>query len=404
MKLQDDFPDHDRRDWRALADKGLRGADFETLISRTENGLQRGPLFDAAQRPQTHAALTGPDSPLLAGRPWHVCAPVTDPDLHFANMQLLDDLKGGASAIRIGSLPITRRADLRRLLEGVLLDLVPIVFAPGSSAAIHAAGLDELYGTAVTLGLDPLGDKPDIPAGWRAFTIDAAATFEAGGSDGTELAVFAATLAETFRRHGSGAQPHMSALFALGTDAHMGIVKIRAARRLHAAVAGAFGIDDPALPIHAVTSQRMMQSEDGWTNMLRTTSAGFGAVIGGADYVTIRPFTDTPDHRRLGNATPFGYRIARNQQLLMMEESHLGQVRDAAYGSYFHERMTEDLAQSAWSTFQIIEAAGGIEPYRQRGDLESAVAADRQARADRAEPVLGVTLHASDNAPVPEVR
>jgi methylmalonyl-CoA mutase len=400
--LLNDFPNHTREDWLALAEKGLRGAAFETLQSQTEDGLARGPLFDETNRPQDHKAVPRNGAPLLTGRPWHICAPVMDPDGAFANEQLLADLKGGASAALIMGGTFERKADLKRLLEGVFLDHVPVVLAPKSDAAQFAAELDALHNTPVTLGLDPLGELPTIPDGWRAFTANAAAIHDAGGTDALELAGFAATTAEAFRKHGPKAHHHMSALLAVGPDAHLNIVKIRAARRLYASIAGAFGIDTPTLPIHVITSQRMMQSTDAWTNMLRTMSAGFGAVTGGADYITTRPFTDTRD--RLGDATPFGYRAARNQQLLMMEESRLGQVQDAAYGSYFHERLTEDLAQAAWSKFQQIEAGGGIEPYLTSGAFKADCEAGAAARGDRNEPVLGVTLHPSNDVPTPEVR
>ena len=403
LELADDFPDYTRADWRALAEKGLRVADFDTLVSETESGLRRGPLFDAALRPETAVPLGSDPAPLLEGRPWHVCAPVTDPDFAYANAQLLEDLEGGASAVRIGDLPISRRADLKRLLEGVYLTLVPVVFAPGSPAARYALGTEELYGTPVTLGLDPLGEMPSCPDTWRAFTVDAAAVHEAGGDDRLELAVMAAIVAESVRRHGPDAASHFSLQLACGTDAHLNIVKLRAARRLHAGVAEGFEVDGN-VPVHAVSSLRMMQGQDAWTNLLRTMSAGFGAVAGGADYIMLHPFTDTPAERRLGEPTAFGHRLARNQQLLMMEESRLGQVGDPAHGSYFHERLTEELAQSAWSLFQNIEAIGGIETWRETGGYASALDAATAARAERAEPILGVTLHPSDDVPAPEVR
>lgn len=402
--LKTDFPTHEREDWRVLAEKGLRGASFDTLISTTEDGLARGPLFDAASRPSEHAPLARTDAPKLHGRTWHVCAPVTDSDLGFANTQLLADLSGGASAVRIASTGISRRADLKRVLEGVHLDLVPVIFAPGCNAAEFALSLDDLTDTYVTLGLDPLSERPDCPAHWRPFTANPAAIHEAGGTDALELAGFAATMAEAFRRHGADVNEQLSALFAVGPDAHLGIIKLRAARRIFATIAGAFGIDAPCLPIHAITSHRMMQSQDAWSNMLRTTSAGFGASAGGADYVTIRPFTDTPTDRRLGDATPFGYRVARNQQLLMMEESHIGQVRDVAYGSYFHERLTDDLAQAAWDRFQRIETDGGIEAYLASGALKADCDAAQAERAESNAPILGVTLHPSDDVPAPKVR
>ncbi|MEM7729976.1 MAG: hypothetical protein AAF311_12000, partial [Pseudomonadota bacterium] len=114
IRLQTNFPHHDREDWRALAEKGLRSAAFDTLESETEDGLRRGPLFDACDRPETSASLTRSDDPSRDGRPWHICAPVELDDLDTANGQLLEDLKGGASAVRIGNVPVSRRADLRR--------------------------------------------------------------------------------------------------------------------------------------------------------------------------------------------------------------------------------------------------------------------------------------------------
>ncbi|MGJ8560956.1 MAG: methylmalonyl-CoA mutase family protein [Litorimonas sp.] len=402
--LQSDFPNHSRKDWRNLAEKGLRDADFATLSSETEDGITRGPLFDADTRPDDHARHPRGDAPLLSGRPWHICAPVMDRDAAFANAQLLADLKGGASAVRLMGQALNRKADLKRCLEGVLVGLVPVIFEPGNSAATFASSLDDLTNTPVTLGLDPLGDRPDVPDTWRAFTANAAAIHETGGTDALELAGFAATTAAAFKRHGPAVHDHMSALFAVGTDAHLNIVKLRAARRLYASIAEAYGIETASIPIHAITSLRMMQSQDAWTNMLRTMSAGFGAVTGGADYITVRPFTETSAEHRRGNPTPFGYRIARNQQLLMMEESHIGQVRDVAYGSYFHERLTEDLAQLAWAKFQSIEADGGIETYLSSGAFKTDCEAAKLDREARDAPVLGVTLHPSVDAPKPEVR
>jgi methylmalonyl-CoA mutase len=401
---QNDFADVSRQDWERLAEKGLKGAEFVSLISHTEDGLVRGPLFDRADRPDHIVPHTRSDAPLLDGRPWHICATVSDPEPEFANAQLLDDLKGGASAVRFGSVKTDRRADVRRLLEGVLLDLVPVIFAPNSPAAAFAADMEELQTCSVTLGLDPCGPRPDVPSHWRAFMIDAADIHEKGGADTLELAIFAATLAEGLRRHGADAHSQISAQFAVGPDAHLNIVKLRAARRIYAAVTEAFGIKGAMLPLHAVTSHRMMQSVDAWTNLLRTSSAGFGAIVGGADYLCLRPFTDTPTERRLGHATPFGHRIARNQQLLMMEESYLGHVRDAAYGSYFHEKLTDTLAQAAWSQFQSIEVAGGLVDFEKSGALQDCIETDISNRAKRDEPILGVTLHPSDDVPTPEVR
>ena len=389
------FPAVTEADWRAACERFLKGKPFETLVRETEDGIARGPLFSRDDRPEGVAPLPRADMPLLEGRPWHVLAPVRDPDLAVANVHLLDDLRGGASAVRIcageGEVPITRRADLRRLLEGVYTDLVPISFSPNGRSvelAEYALAMDELGSASVRPGLDPLEhERPDMPEGWKPFTLSPRRVHERGGTPAQELADLAATLAETLRRHGPEAARDTIVELSGDQDMHAAIAKLRAARRVIATVLDAFGAEARTLEIHSIGSRRMMQAADPWTNLLRVMGAGVGAVVGGADAVMTRPFTDG-----FGRATPFAHRIARNMQLLMMEESHLGLVRDAAHGSYWHETVTDRLAQEAWALFQKIERAGGI--------------AEREWEIAEREPgpVVGVTLHpVPDDVPMPEV-
>ena len=404
------FPDHDRDDWRVAAERFLKGKPFETLVRETDDGIARGPLFTRADLPRLFAALPRADVPLRDERPWHILAPVRDPDVEFANTQLLEDLRGGASAVRIcageGEVPIARRADLRRLLEGVFTDLVPISFSPNDTSqklAKLAIEMEDFHTAHVRLGLDPARveaiDLDALPATWRAFTLSPRHMHEHGATEAQELAAMAAATAAAMRRFGAEtAHRHLIVELASDQDAHLGIAKLRAARRIYARIAESFGLSDTAVEIHAIGSKRMMQAADPWTNLLRVMNAGFGAVVGGADFVLTRPFTDG-----FGRATPFAHRIARNMQLLMMEESYLGQVNDAAFGSYWHEHMTDALAREAWAKFQAIEAMGGWAEYRASGALQSDLERVRSERAER--PIVGVTLHPMpDNVPMPEVR
>lgn len=390
---------------------GLRGADFENLIKTTEDGIARGPLMTADDLPPHLAALGRTDLPLLEGRAWHIAAPVRDPDLAHANRQLLEDLKGGASSVRLeAGLNLKDRNDLKRVLEGVYTDLVPLQFAPQSDTAARlemALSIKALTSAYVQMGLDPLKDAealdkalPAAPEGWALMAITPIAIHEAGGTDVQELSDMAASLADAMRRHGAETVcQHLILELAADRDAHLTIAKFRAARRIVLRIAESFGVDGSTIPLQAVTSRRMMQTTDAWTNLLRIMSAGFGAIVGGADMITTRPFTDS-----LGQATPFAHRIARNMQLLMMEESHLGQVSDAAHGSYWHEHMTKELAQSAWRGFQEIERMGGMEAYRESGERQSQIDRAKATRAETNEPVLGVTLHPADGVKAPEVR
>ena len=122
--------------------------------------------------------------------------------------------------------------------------------------------------------------------------------------------------------------------------------------------------DAGAARVHAVTSMPMMAQRDPWVNMLRTTVAAFGAGVGGADTVLVQPFDAAIPGGLPGTAAGFARRIARNTQLLLLEESHLGRVLDPAAGSWFVEDLTEQLAEQAWEHFQQIEAHGGFADAR----------------------------------------
>ena len=396
LSLTHDFPATSEADWQALVEKGLRGAAFESLTRTTDDGLERGPLSTAAERPGDIAPLPRAGAPLLEGRPWHITAPVRDPEIIHANKQILEGLEGGASALRItlGELgvPIKNTNEMNRLLDKVYTDLIPIVVAPNND--IGNATLFKGYESAnICLGLGPKTEgleelAKSAPDTWRLITINAVRVHDTGGTEAQELAYFAASAVHAFRSLDKNAAKHMGVELTTNQDGHLSIAKLRAARRIYARIAESFGVNEAPLSIHSVTSKRMMQSTDPWTNMLRVMSAGFGAVIGGADFITTRPFTDA-----MGHATGFGHRIARNMQLMMMEESHIGQVKDAAYGSYFHERMTDSLAKAAWREFQQIERDGGIDNI---APLKARIKAAAAAREEKGEPILGVTLHPLD--------
>ena len=399
------FPDVSYSQWLESAEHFLKGKSFATLVRHTESGIARGPLFTERDLPAALARFGRIDVPNLDGRPWHILAPVRGPDIAHANDQALADLEGGASALYIepADLSIERRADIDRLLEGVFTDLAPIVVAPGSrnrDIAELLVGMEGLSSAHVCLGLDPaeIDDLSAYPDNWRALTIAPSRLHELGAGPVLELAVLAAQAADAFREFGHQTPDHLVIEIAADQDAHLGIAKFRTARRLTSRIAEAFGASGKAIPIHAISSLRMMQAQDPWTDLLRVCNATFGAVVGGADFILARPFTDA-----LGAATPFAHRLARNTQLLMMEESHLGHAQDAAFGSYWHESVGERLAVAAWLLFQEIEAVGGLATFLTSGELERRLKADREARSG--EPVLGVTLHPRpDDVPLPEVR
>ena len=165
--------------------------------------------------------------------------------------------------------------------------------------------------------------------------------------------------------------------FRLSADADefLTIAKFRALRLLWARIETACGLAPAPAFISAETAWRTMAQRDPWTNMLRGSIAAFAAGVGGADAITVLPFTAA-----LGLPDPFARRIARNIQLLLLEESNIWRVGDPAAGSGGIEDLTQKLAQAAWALFQNIEKAGGAPAALEAGLIQGKVAAVRAER------------------------
>ena len=169
---------------------------------------------------------------------------------------------------------------------------------------------------------------------------------------------------------------------AADADQFLTIAKFRALRKLWARVEQACGLAPAPAFVSAETAWRMMTRRDPYVNMLRTTIAAFSAGLGGADAITVLPFTAA-----LGLPDRFARRIARNTQLMLLEESNLAKVADPAAGSGGIEDLTEQLCRAAWALFQEIEKAGGAAAALEAGpDPEQGRGDARRAREGRRAP------------------
>jgi len=199
--------------------------------------------------------------------------------------------------------------------------------------------------------------------------------------------------------------------FRLAADADqlLTIAKFRAIRKLWARIEQACGLTPASTYVSAETAWRMMTRRDPFVNMLRTTVAVFAAGIGGADAITVLPFTAT-----IGLPDSFARRVARNTQLVLLEESNLAKVSDPTAGSGAIEDLTQQLCGAAWSLFQEIEKAGGAPAALKKGLIQEKVAATRAEReknvARRKDALTGTSefpdiheaaVHLEDVAPHP---
>lgn len=403
------------------------------LDETTYDGLTVAPLYTRRDElpeqplPGTFPFVRGRDATRDVHRGWFVSAQFAQRDAAAANREILAALDNGISAIWLGvgerGVPV---AELPSALNGLLFELAPLTLDAGGDVAAAAdqvfAVLDGYAASAredvrVALGAAPLtsrfADLPDTglaeavalagraagrPETVRAITVDGTVFHDAGASDAQELgAAVAAGLAYlralTESVDIADALQQLEFRFAATDDQFATIAKLRAARQLWARVAQVCGAPDfGGAPQHAVTSAAMMSRRDPWVNMLRTTLAAFGAGIGGADTVTVLPFDSALPPGELGVSKSFADRMARNTQLLLLEESHLGHVLDPGAGSWYVEDLTAALAAKAWEFLQEIEAAGGYLAALESGLLAARVAATKDARdADVAHRKTAVT-------------
>ena len=415
--LAADFAPATYEDWRKLVDGVLKGAPFEKLVSKTYDGLTIEPIYRRAR-----------DGAPIAGRaaavPWQIMQRIDHPDPAAANALAIHELENGARGLEIefaggpgtrgfGLIDATPET-LKRLFDGIFVDagisiaLHPVV-GRGNAGETFAALIEQrrVDPSKVDLrfnyqALSTMAVRGRAPAAWsemakpfagvvgglmkRGFRgpfvlADGRAVHDAGGSEVQELA-FALSLAVAYLRMledgGIGLDAARTAIsFRLAADADqfLTMAKFRALRLLWARIEAACGLAPKPTFVAAETAWRMLTQRDPYVNILRATMATFAAGLAGADAITVLPHS-----LALGLPDAFARRVARNTQLVLLEESNLAKVSDPAAGSGGIESLTQALCEAAWAGFQDIEKAGGVFAALEQNLIQRQVAAIRAKR------------------------
>ena len=427
LSLARDFPPADEVAWKALVDEALKGAPFATLRSKTYDGIGIEPLY---KRAQDASRIQGRP----AGLPWAVMQRIDLAEPKAANAQILDDLMNGASGETlvfqgaIGdygyALPATGAA-ISAALDNIYLDAGVAIDLDLSMQSKDAAGLLATLVKArglgpkdctIRFGFGPLGGialNGQSPLPWKdiapifaglvsdlagqgfagPFAVaDGRVIHAAGGSEAQELAFALATAVAYLRAlEQSGVALDEARRFiyfrlAADQDQFLTIAKFRAIRKLWARIEQCCGLKSLPVFVSGETAWRMMTKRDPHGNIVRGTIAALGAAVGGADAVTVLPFSAA-----LGVPDAFARRIARNTQTILIEEANIHRVADPAAGSGAIEALTDALCQTAWWFFQKIETAGGAAKALQTGLIQRVVArvrAEREANVARRKDTL----------------
>ncbi|MDJ0762011.1 MAG: methylmalonyl-CoA mutase family protein [Myxococcota bacterium] len=414
-------------------------------------------------RPGTMPYVRGASQDRDPDHPWRICQDAIGATPKEIRATLAHDVHWGQTAIRLvfdwavqrrvdpdaapkdsarEGVSIASLAELQTALGSVDLTTYPIYLDAGAAfmaagalffAHLRASGVP-FTSVAGCIESDPLGvlsrrgqlpvslaQAYDEMAGLTCFAIDNAPDLktiavrghpysDAGGSAVQELAAVIATAAEYLRemtRRGLNIDDLSQKIhfaFSIGGDFFMEVAKLRAARMLFTTLISAFGGSTEAqqLTIYARTSAWTKTRCDPHVNMLRSTAETFSAAVGGADVICTGPFDEL-----IQAPTEFSRRIARNVQIILQEESHVGHVVDPAGGSYYVEHQTDAIAAQAWTLFQEIEGEGGMRAALANGFVQRAIAATATARAQaiesRASAIVGTNIYPDTNAPLVEV-
>ena len=436
--LFDQFPPVSTEEWKAKVEADLKGAPFDKkLVWRTNEGFNVQPMY----RAEDIASLNTTDSlpgeyPFVRGtrveNDWLTRQEIVAETAKEANEKALDVLNKGVTSLGFKVKEATAE-ELQTLLAGIEVGAVELNFSTCMKkapefAAVLVAYLKEngkeaefrgsidfnplkkalkhgvaFNGNAVETAKQILETVKEVPA-LKVLSVNSVMLSNAGSYIFQELGYAMAWGAEWLTQltdAGVDAAEVASRIkFNMGvsSDYFMELAKFRAARMLWAQIVKQYGVADDAckMTVHAITSSYNQTIFDAHVNLLRSQTETMSAALAGVDSITTVPFDNayqTPDD--------FSERIARNQQFLLKEESHLDKVVDPAGGSYYVETLTVSIAAEAWKLFLAVEENGGFFAMVGNGEIQKAIRETSEKRhtdvARRKEILLGTNQYPNIN-------
>ncbi len=403
--LFSEFPPVSTEEWEKKIHEDLKGADYEKkLVWKTPAGIRVKPYYrkEDLQGLEYLDELPG-EFPYLRGNKvqdnaWFIRQDIKVDNIEAANKKALDILMKGIDSLGLILEKDNNYSadDLELLLKNIFAESVEINFICSHEQAedimkVHAKLLEKynrdfqkVHGSVAFAPLTELLRTGSHPVD-RESSFDTCKSLLGLAQHLPHFSVIAVN-GTYYRNEGSsivqelgfslaeGAEyltqitergvsidkvaPNIKFNFGVGPNYFMEMAKIRAARYLWANIVKAYGVSDTTLTrmnIHAVTTDWNKTLYDPHVNMLRTTTESMSAIIAGIDSLTVRPYNSI-----FSEADEFSERIARNQQLLLKEESHLDKVVDPSAGSYYIENITDALIREAWTLFLEVESMGGF--------------------------------------------
>ena len=439
-KLFDMFPPISTEEWKAKINVDLKGADYnKKLVWRTNEGFNVQPFYrrEDIEGLYTLGSMPG-QFPFVRGtredNNWLIRQQVEGKDAAELNRNALYILNRGVDSLGfklsgefdLAELPeLLRDIDLKKVeiniqccprrAAEVAKALVEYVKAQGAAEEFKGSIDFNPYKRLLRHGLKLNRDIKDMALevynaakelkGLRCFAVDTYMLNNAGAYITQELGYALAWGAQWMTMMTEAgltpAEAGCRIKFNMGISSNyfMELAKFRAGRMLWAEIVKAYNPECEyacKMKVHAVTSQFNQTIYDAHVNLLRSMTETMSAALAGVDSIETLPFDlqyKCPDE--------FSERIARNQQLLLREESHLDKVVDPAGGSYYIEVLTASIAEQAWKLFLDVEEKGGFRAIVENGELQKAINESNVKRhtdvARRKEILLGTNQYPNFN-------
>jgi methylmalonyl-CoA mutase len=355
-------------DWLQQLEKELKGKPWTELQWHLGEGIVLDPFYHPDVYFPQRQALGKP----AQGNQWEIGESVEVQELKATHSLILAALQGGVEAIELSIHQNLLAEDWAVLLENVQLEYISLQIQLNLPADQQRTTLQTLYSYCLAkgfptellkgsiLGVDKLPLEPHsiswaaqhLPA-FKTLVIDGTGEYRGHTESAQELASMlqkAESLFHALNERGMDAGILASKVLfkvALSTSYFVEIAKLRALHILWSNVLKAYGLQEFQVPIAAYFAPGSQDNNTN-SNLIRAATQALSAIIGGVQYLYV-----LPANLGAGEApTLFSRRMARNVQHLLRLESHLDKVQDPAAGSFYIEKLTEELAEKAWLRWQ----------------------------------------------------
>jgi methylmalonyl-CoA mutase len=376
--LFDDFEPVSVSAWKQKIQVDLKGADYnESLLWHTEEGIVVKPFYTKEDRTNTIIKLPK--------KGFQICQTIFIDDEKIANSLAVDALKRGATAIQFKA---TKKFKYQKVLKKIDVKKTALYFQFSFLDADFQIELSEycdskniFFQTDIIGNLAENGNwfislkedfkqlEPIVAATQNCISVSGDLYQNAGATITQQLAYTLAHANEYLHHFGKEVANKIHFSFSAGSNYFFEIAKLRAFRILWETLLNEYDVKDNEVHLFTQPSLRNKTLYDYNVNMLRTTSESMSAILGGSNTVSTIAY-DAMYHK----SNEFGERIARNQLLILQEESYLQEAQKMADGTYYIESITHQLAEKALLIFKQIEKAGGFIQQLKAGNIQKKIA------------------------------